>query len=95
MLFFAAHRLGIDRGGAELCVAEPALEHVEGNALYCGMNTEPMPETLRAAMRRIRDTRFDHDPFHDLPDPDPGQVPDRGGRLPAGFLRLPYPVGGG
>jgi hypothetical protein len=70
-------------------MAEPALEHVQWNALNCGMDTESMPETYRAPVRRNRDARLDHLPFHDLPDPDAAQVPDRGGRLLAGLLGLP------
>ena len=59
------------------------------------MNAEPMTQALRRPVRRIWDPGLDHDAFDDLPDPDPAEVPDRSCRFPAGFLRLPDPVGGG
>ena len=93
MLFFLPDRVGVDRGGAELCVAEPALEHVQGNALNGRVDAEAMPEPLGRAVRRVGNAGLDHHALHDLPDPDPAQVPDGGGRPLAGFLGLPDAVG--
>ena len=74
MLFFLPDRVGVDRGGTELRMAEPALEHVEGNALDDRIDAEPVPETFRGAVRCVRDPGIDHDAFDDLPDPDAAQV---------------------
>lgn len=95
MPFFLADRVGVDNGGAELRVTHPFLNHVERNSVHRRVDPEPVPEALWAAVRRIREARLYHDAFHDLPDPDSGEVPDGGGRLPAGLLRLTDPVGGG
>ena len=95
MLLFLPDRVGVDRGGAQLRMTEPALEHMERDALYCGMHAEPMTQALRAAVRRIRNSGLDHHALDDLPDADAAEVPDRGGGLLSGLLGLPDPVGGG
>ncbi len=42
MLFFFPDRVGVDCGGAELRMSEPALEHMEGDALDGGVDAEPV-----------------------------------------------------
>lgn len=95
MLFFLPDRVRVDCSGTELCMTEPALEHVEGDALDGGMDAEPVTQTFRRAMRGIWDPGFDHDAFDDLPDPDPAEVPDRDPGLLARLLGLSDPMGGG
>ena len=75
-------------------MSQPALQHVQGDALYDGMDAKPMTEPLRVAVRSIRDAGLDHDPFHDLPDPNPADIPYRGRCLPTGLLGLADPVSG-
>ena len=95
MLFPFPDRIRIDRGGGELGVCHPFLDHVQGHPILGRVDPKSLAQTLGATKRRIRDARLDHDPFHDLPDPDPAGIPDQHGRLPAGPLRLSDPVGGG
>jgi len=58
----------------------PLLDHVQGHTVHSRIDPEPMPQSLRAVMWRVRDARLNHDRFHDLPDADPADIPDQGGR---------------
>lgn len=72
----------------------PLLEHVERDAVHRRVDPEPVPQTFRGAVRRVRYSGLDHDRFDDLPDPHPAQWPDGCRRLLAGLLGLPDTVGG-
>jgi len=67
---------------------------VQGNALYDCVDPEPVPQTFRAAVRRVGDLGLDHYAFDDLPDSDTGKRPNWHMRQLARFLRLPDTVGG-
>ena len=89
ILLFLSDRVGIYRGGAELRVPHPFLDHVERHPVHRGVNPEPVTQALRATVRRIRYPGLDHDPLDDLPDSDPAQVPNRGDSPLPGLLGLP------
>jgi hypothetical protein len=95
MLLFFAHSIGIDRRGGELRMPHPFLDHMQGHPVHGGVNPEPVAQAFWAAMRCIWNTRLDHHPLDDLPDPNPAQIPDGRGSLLAGALGFPDAMGGG
>lgn len=44
----------------------PLLEHVQRDAVHGGVDPEAIAQSLRTAVRRIRDPGLDHDPLDDL-----------------------------
>lgn len=54
VLLLFSDGIRIDGGRRELSVTHSLLRHVQRDTVYGGINTKPMAETLRAAMRRIR-----------------------------------------
>jgi len=77
ILLFPADSIGVDHGGAELSVAEPFGQHVQRDAPHGGVDPEPVAQALGAAMGCIGDIRLDHHAFHDLPDANARERPDR------------------
>jgi len=77
ILLFFAYGVGVDCRGRELGVAHPLGQHVQRYAVHGSIDTEPVAQTLGAAMRRIGDTRLDHHALDDLPDPHTREWPDR------------------
>lgn len=67
---------------------QPFLEHVQRDAVDGRVDSEPVPQSLRAALRRVGDAGLDHDARDDLPDPHPAQRPDRRLGLFSGSLGL-------
>jgi len=76
ILFFLAHGIGVDRRGAELGVPHPLLQHVQRDAIHCGVDPEAVAQTLGTTVRCIRYRSLDHDPFDDLPDTHAAQRPN-------------------
>jgi len=50
---------------------------VQRDAIHCGIDPEPVAQSLGTAMGCIGDIRLDHHVFHDLPDPNARERPDR------------------
>ena len=73
---------------------EPLLEHVKWNAVHGGVDPEPVAESLRTAMWSVRDPRFDHDAFDELPDAHAADWPDRHDSPLARSHGFAQPVGG-
>ena len=50
MAFFLAHRIGIDRRGRELRMAQPAWHQIEGNPFFNAGHAKAMPQAFGARL---------------------------------------------
>lgn len=88
VLLFLAHSIGVASRSAHLRMSHPLLHHVQRHAVDGRIDPETMAQTFGTAVRRIGETRLDHDPLHDLSDPHAAEWPDRRSGPLARPLRL-------
>lgn len=70
-------------------MSHPLLEHVERDAVYRRVDSEPVAQAFRGPMRRVRYPGLDHNGLDDLPDPHAAERPDWHGSPLARLLGFP------